>query len=61
MQNDEPLPGLDDPLIQNSRIMLAKLVKQKLIVLKPPNDKLIDLVLKARLNRQTSVAKVTPI
>ena len=42
------MPKIDDPLVQNSRKMLSKLVKQKLIVLKPPSDKLIDLILRAR-------------
>lgn len=39
---------LDDPIVVNSRKMLARLVKQKLLTLKPPSDKLIDLVLLAR-------------
>ena len=40
--------ALDDPIVQNSRLMLAKLVKQKLLIVKPSNDKLIDLVVLAR-------------
>ena len=48
MKEDEPLPALDDPLLLNSRKMLAKLAKSKLVVIKPPSSKLIDLILLAR-------------
>ena len=41
--------ALDDPIVQNSRKMLAKLVKQKILVVRPTSsDKLIDLILIAR-------------
>lgn len=45
MKSDDEMPKIDDPMVQNSRKMLAKMVKQKLVVLKPPSDKLIDLIL----------------
>lgn len=48
MKDDEPMPTIDDPVVANSRKMLAKLAKSKLIVIKPPSSKLIDLVLIAR-------------
>lgn len=48
MKDDEPMPTIDDPVVTNSRKMLAKLAKSKLIVIKPPSSKLIDLVLIAR-------------
>ena len=42
---------LDDPIVVNSRAMLSKLVKHKLLVLKPPSDKLIDLILLAKAKK----------
>ena len=49
MQSEEDeMPKLDDELVQNSRLMLAKLVKQKLVVLRPPSDRLIELILQAK-------------
>ena len=47
-RDDEVMLKLDDPIVVNSRLMLSKLVKRKLLILKPPNDKLINLVLLAR-------------
>ena len=44
----EQMPDLESDLVQNSRKMLAKLAKQKLVVLKPVKDKLIDLVMRAK-------------
>ena len=51
IQEDEEqqMMALDDPIVQNSRKMLAKLVKQKILVVKSTSsDKLIDLILIAR-------------
>ena len=47
-RDDEVMLKLDDPIVVNSRLMLSKLVKRKLLVLKPLNDKLINLVLLAK-------------
>lgn len=47
------LPGLDSEIVLNSRKMLAKLIRQKLVVVKPPSDKLIDLILRARSRHTT--------
>lgn len=38
----------------NSRTMLARLVKQKLLTLKPLSDKLVDLVLLARAKQSNA-------
>ena len=48
MTEDESVLGLDDPIVQNSRKMLAKLVKSKQIEVRPPKDRLLDLVMLAR-------------
>ena len=51
IQDDEDsnMMALDDPIVQNSRKMLAKLVKQKILVVRPTSsDKLINLILIAR-------------
>ena len=48
LAEDEAMPNLDDPILLNSRKMLAKLARTKLITVRPPSDKLIDLVLLAR-------------
>ena len=47
------LPGLDSEIVLNSRKMLAKLIRQKLLVVKPPSDKLVDLILRARSRHTT--------
>lgn len=47
-RDEEAMLKLDDPIVVNSRAMLSKLVKRKLLVLKPPSDKLIDLILLAK-------------
>ena len=47
--DEQHMMALDDPIVRNSRKMLAKLVKQKILVVKPTSsDKLIDLILIAR-------------
>ena len=48
MQEDEAMPSLEDPIVLNSRKMLAKLAKQKIVTVRPPSDKLIDLIMLAR-------------
>ena len=50
-RDEEAMLKLDDPIVVNSRAMLSKLVKHKLLVLKPPSDKLIDLILLAKAKR----------
>lgn len=48
MKGEEAVIKVDDPIVVNSRTMLARLVKQKLLTMKPLSDKLVDLVLLAR-------------
>ena len=50
-RDEEAMLKLDDPIVVNSRAMLSKLVKHKLLVLKPPSDKLIDLILLAKAKK----------
>ena len=45
---EQMMLALDDPIVLNSRKMLGKLVKQKIVTVRPPSDKLIDLIMLAR-------------